>query len=82
MALQWLLLGVVAGVEAAILLLLSAPLPRAVSDQILEFVRMILQPGLAVIPFSLFQLLGMSFSFTYSSKLSFPFGFNVWSLNP
>jgi preprotein translocase subunit Sec63 len=57
MALQWFLLGVVAAVEAAVLLLLSAPMPREVSKQVLEFVRRILQPGLAVVPFALFQLL-------------------------
>lgn len=60
MALQWYLLGVVAGVEAAVLLLLSAPLPRGVAKQILGFVKGILQPGLAVVPFALFQLLGIS----------------------
>jgi hypothetical protein len=58
MALQWFLLGAVAGVEAAILLLLSAPLPRGVANQILDIVKKILQPGLAVIPFALFQLMG------------------------
>jgi len=57
MALQWFLLGAVAGVEAAILLLLSAPLPRGVANQILDIVKKILQPGLAVIPFALFQLM-------------------------
>lgn len=59
MALQWFLLGVVAAVEAAVLLLLSAPLPREVSKQVVEFVKKILQPGLAVVPFALFQLLGI-----------------------
>jgi hypothetical protein len=59
MALQWVMLGVVAGAEALILLLLSAPLPRDVSKQALEFVKRILQPGLAVVPFALFQLLGI-----------------------
>lgn len=58
MALQWFLLGVVAAVEAAVLLLLSAPLPRGLAKQVLEFVKRILQPGLAVVPFALFQLLG------------------------
>lgn len=57
MALQWYLLGVVAAVEAAVLLLLTAPLPRGLSKQVLEFVKRILQPGLAVVPFALFQLL-------------------------
>ncbi|KAG0561613.1 hypothetical protein M758_9G063200 [Ceratodon purpureus] len=57
MALQWVLLGAVAATEALILLLLSAPLPREVSKQVLEFVKRVLQPGLAVVPFALFQLL-------------------------
>lgn len=59
MALQWFLLGVVAAVEAVVLLLLSAPMPHEVSKQVLAFVRRILQPGLAVVPFALFQLLGL-----------------------
>ncbi|XP_073392635.1 uncharacterized protein [Physcomitrium patens] len=57
MALQWYLLGAIAVVEAAVLLLLSAPLPPRLSKQVLEFVKRILQPGLAVVPFALFQLL-------------------------
>jgi hypothetical protein len=58
MALQWMLLGVVAGAEAVILLLLTAPLPRPLGRQVVEFVRNILQPGFAIIPFAAFQLLG------------------------
>jgi hypothetical protein len=57
MALQWYLLGVVAAVEAAVLLLLSAPLPQGLAKQVLEFVKRSLQPGLAVVPFAVFQLL-------------------------
>ena len=58
MALQWILLGAIAFAEALVLLLLSAPFPREVSKQVLEFVKRILQPGLAIVPFALFQLLG------------------------
>jgi hypothetical protein len=57
MALQWMLLGVVAGAEAVVLFLLTAPLPRPLAQQVVEFVRKILQPGFAIIPFAVFQLL-------------------------
>jgi hypothetical protein len=58
MALQWMLLGVVVGAEVVILLLLTAPLPRPLAQKVVDFVRKILQPGLAIVPFATFQLLG------------------------
>jgi hypothetical protein len=58
MALQWMLLGVVVGAEVVILLLLTAPLPRPLAQKVVDFVRKILQPGLAIVPFAIFQLLG------------------------
>lgn len=69
MALQWFLLGVVAAVEAAVLLLLSSPLPRGALKQVVEFVKRILQPGLAVVPFALFQLLGIGTDLILNLKL-------------
>jgi len=58
MALQWMLLGVVVVAEVVILLLLTAPLPRPLAQKVVDFVRKILQPGLAIVPFAIFQLLG------------------------
>jgi hypothetical protein len=40
-----------------ILLLLTAPLPRPLAQKVVDFVRKILQPGLAIVPFAIFQLL-------------------------
>jgi hypothetical protein len=57
MALQWMLLGVVVVAEVVILLLLTAPLPRPLAQKVVDFVRKILQPGLAIVPFAIFQLL-------------------------
>jgi hypothetical protein len=55
MALQWMILACVVAAEAA---LLTLPAPRAVRNQIVGLVSLLLQPIATVIPFAAFQLLG------------------------
>lgn len=63
MALQWMILTYVVAVEAAIAVLLTIPSPKLVKSRIVSLVSLILQPSMFVVPFSAFQLLGLSLSF-------------------
>jgi hypothetical protein len=56
MALQWVLMGSVAILEAVILVFLSLPLPQALRKRTVWVVENSLQPMLAVVPFAIFQL--------------------------
>lgn len=58
MALQWVLMGSVAILEAVILVFLSLPLPQALRKRTVWVVENSLQPMLAVVPFAIFQLTG------------------------
>lgn len=58
MALQWMILGFLAAVEAVLVLLVTLPVPKPLRAQVLKLIKPVLQPGLAVVPFALFQLLG------------------------
>ncbi|KAK3151002.1 hypothetical protein QOZ80_3AG0240380 [Eleusine coracana subsp. coracana] len=57
MALQWMILACVVAAEAAVAALLTLPAPRAVRNQIVGLVSLLLQPVATVIPFAAFQLL-------------------------
>ncbi|GJN30850.1 hypothetical protein PR202_gb19188 [Eleusine coracana subsp. coracana] len=57
MALQWMILACVVAAEAAVAALLTLPAPRAVRNQIVGLVSLLLQPIATVIPFAAFQLL-------------------------
>ncbi|TVU47773.1 hypothetical protein EJB05_07382 [Eragrostis curvula] len=57
MALQWMILACVVAAEAAVAALLTIPAPRAVRNQIVGLVSLLLQPIATVIPFAAFQLL-------------------------
>ncbi|KAJ8648436.1 hypothetical protein MRB53_001459 [Persea americana] len=57
MALQWIVLSYIIAVEAAIALILTIPLPKAVKSRIVALVSMMLQPAISIVPFAGFQLL-------------------------
>jgi hypothetical protein len=58
MALQWMILACVVAAEAVVAALLTLPAPRALRNQIVGLVSLLLQPIATVIPFAAFQLLG------------------------
>lgn len=57
------ILTYVVAAEAVIALLLTLPSPKAIKSTIVSFVSLILQPALFIVPFSGFQLLGLSSCF-------------------
>lgn len=65
MALQWMILGFLAAVEAVLVLLVTLPVPKPLRAQVLKLIKPVLQPGLAVVPFALFQLLDVYWKFEH-----------------
>jgi hypothetical protein len=63
MALEWVILGVVAAVEAVLLILITFPGLTIVRRQLVALSTAALQPLLAVVPFSFFLMLEIYWQF-------------------
>ncbi|KAL3701830.1 hypothetical protein R1sor_019852 [Riccia sorocarpa] len=68
MALEWMVMGAAAGVEAVLLLLLTLPLPKPLAKNIVKLMKAALRPLMAVLPFALFQLLDVYWK--YENRIS------------
>ncbi|OAE19439.1 hypothetical protein AXG93_1040s1030 [Marchantia polymorpha subsp. ruderalis] len=65
MALEWMVMGSAAAIEAVFLLLLTLPLPNSLARNVVKLMKAALRPLMAVIPFALFQLLDVYWKYEH-----------------
>ncbi|KAG6554520.1 hypothetical protein Mapa_003899 [Marchantia paleacea] len=70
MALEWMVMGSAAAIEAAFLLLLTLPLPKPLARNVVKLMKAVLRPLMAVIPFALFQLLDVYWKYEHRISCS------------